>query len=151
MGLKNYKPRRHEFALGDGETHSVRGLSFEDISMLVQHHLPDLEELFDLFANISEQSDDQFETVVVNLLQRAPGLAANIIAVAGDEPDAPQQAAMLPAPLQMEMLLKIGDFTFQEVGGVKKGMESIAALLNKMNAKKLATKLSQKALSSALI
>lgn len=151
MGLKNYKPRRHEFDIGGGESHSVRGLTFDDISLLVQHHLPDLEELFDLFAELDGQTDQQFETVVVNLLQRAPGLAANIIAVAGDEPDAPQQAAMLPAPLQMEMLLKIGTFTFEEVGGVKKGMGSIAALLKKMNAKSLATKMSTKARSPALI
>lgn len=151
MGLKNYKPRRHEFALGDGQALSVRGLSLEDISMLVQHHLPDLEELFDLFSTIAEQTDDQFETVVVNLLQRAPGLAANIIALAADEPDAPKEAAMLPAPLQLEILLKVGNFTFEEVGGVKKGMESIAALLKKTNANKLVTKMPVKARSSALI
>lgn len=145
MGLQNYKPRRHEFPLGEADTLSVRGLSLEDISALVQHHLPDIEALFDLFANLSEQTDQQFETVVVSLLQAAPGLAANIIALAADEPDHPKEAAMLPAPLQVEVLLKIGNFTFEEVGGVKKGMESIAALLKKTNAKSLATKVSKRA------
>ena len=151
MGLKNYKPRRHEFDLGDGQTLSVRGLSLNDISVLVEHHLPDLESLFDMFSDATAQSDAQFEAMVVNLLQRAPGLAANIIAVAADEPDEPQAAEMLPAPLQVNILLKIGTFTFEEVGGVKKGMEGIVALLSKMKAKKLLTKAQLRAPLSALI
>ena len=144
MGLKNYKPKRLDVSIGEDNVVQLRGLSLVDITVLVDHHLPDLEELFELFADINKQDDQQFETVVMSLLQRAPGLAANIIALGSDEPDDAKKAATLPAPLQIDMLLKIGTLTFEEVGGVKKGWESIAALLTKANAKSLTMKLSRK-------
>lgn len=138
MGLQNYTPERHEFVLKGGSFH-VRGLSLEDVSRLINHHLPDLEALFDLFASnkITSSTDEQFRDVVVGIVQQAPGFAANVIALASDEPDSAKNAAMLPFPVQVDALIKIGDMTFADVGGLGKGLESIAALLRKANLTKL--------------
>lgn len=146
MGLKNYKPERHEFVLKGGSFH-VRGLALEDVSRLVNHHLPDLEALFDLFTQtrVSELEDRQFERLVMSIVQQAPGFAANVIALACDEPDSANEAASLPFPVQVQVLTKIGDLTFYDVGGLGKGMESIAALLKKTNLEASLKRVSAKA------
>lgn len=138
MGLNNYTPQRHAFDL-QGGSFSVRGLSLEDVSRLIATHLPDLEALYDLFISgkVSSTTDAQFENLIKTLVIEAPGFAANVIALASDEPDAAPQAAMLPFPVQIDVLTKIGDMTFTDVGGLGKGMESIAALLKKAKLTKL--------------
>lgn len=142
MGLKNYKPARHEIPLQGNEPLSIRGLSLEDISRLINHHLPDIEAIFDLFqkADIQSLDDSKFERLVKSVVAEAPGLAANLIALACDEPDAAENAAFIPFPVQVEAIKKIGDLTFVDVGGWGKGMESIAALLRQTNITKKLTK-----------
>lgn len=139
MGLKNYTPERHEIPLKNNPF-LVRGLSLEDISVLINRHLPDIEALFDLFTSghdLSKLDDNAFKNLAASIVGQAPGFAANLIALAADEPDSAKQAAMLPAPVQINAVIKIGDLTFSEVGGIKKGMESIAALLSQANLKSL--------------
>lgn len=138
MGLNNYTPKRHAFDL-EGGSFTVRGLSLEDVSRLIATHLPDLEALYDLFVSgkINSSTDEQFENLIKTLVVEAPGFAANVIALASDEPDSAKQAALLPFPVQIEAITKIGDMTFTDVGGLGKGMETIAALLRKANLTKL--------------
>jgi hypothetical protein len=109
----------------------VEGLSLEDVSVLVREHLPDLEGLFDIFqkANVSASTD--LVPVVQSLVSQAPGFAANLIAIASREPDAAANAAKIPFPKQVEIILAIGDLTFKETGGIKKSWELVAALLQR--------------------
>lgn len=144
MGLKEYQPLRHEIVLGGSSFH-VRGLSLDDVSRLVNHHLPDLEALFELVASSDKIDFDNLRPLVVPIIQQAPGLAANLIALAADEPDEAQRAATLPFPVQVDTLVKIGDLTFHEVGGVGKAMETITALLSKTSLKPKLTKIGKKA------
>lgn len=141
MGLKNYKPVRHEIVLQGNDPLSIRGLSLEDISALVQHHLPDIEALFELFERSGSMSDDEsFRKIVIAAVNEAPGFVANVIAMAADEPDAAQEAQQLPGPVQVQALLQIGDLTFKDVGGIKKGMGDIAALLSRLKVDKTSLK-----------
>ena len=141
MGLTNYKPVRHEIVLQDNEPLSIRGLSLEDISALVQHHLPDIEALFELFERTGSLNDDEgFRNIVLAAVNEAPGFVANLIAMAADEPDAAQNAQQLPGPVQVQALLMIGDLTFKDVGGIKKGMGDIAALLSRLKVEKTSLK-----------
>lgn len=130
MGLSNYKPESHQVVL-QGGSFSVEGLSLEDVSVLVREHLPDLEGLFDIFqkANVSASTD--LVPVVQSLVSQAPGFAANLIAIASREPDAAANAAKIPFPKQVEIILAIGDLTFKETGGIKKSWELVAALLQR--------------------
>lgn len=130
MGLASFTPESHEFNFKGG-SFTVEGLSLEALATLVQHHLPDLEALFDLFQGFDKAEGQDFTPLVVSLIQQAPGFCSNVIALAAGEPDSAKKAARLPFPLQIEVLLKIGDLTFTEVGGPKKSLEMIAALLKK--------------------
>jgi hypothetical protein len=139
MGLNNYQPERHEFALKGG-SFSVRGLSLEDVSRLVNHHLPDIEALIDLIVgdrDLASLDQLQLQPLVVSLVGQAPGFVANLIALAADEPDGAKSAARLPAPVQIDVVMKIGEMTFSDVGGVGKGMERIAPLLQKISKERM--------------
>lgn len=130
MGLSNYKPESRQVVL-QGGSFQVEGLSLEDVSVLVREHLPDLEGLFDIFqkANVSASTD--LVPVVQSLVSQAPGFAANLVAIASREPDAAANAAKIPFPKQVEIILDIGDLTFKETGGIKKSWELVAALLQR--------------------
>lgn len=131
MGLQNYKPPRHEFDLGaENEPMSVRGLDLQSISVLIHHHLPDAEALFDLFANRVQLGTSDFQGLIMGIISDAPGFAANVIAMAADEPEAGPQVETMPFPLQVQIIEKIGELTFKDVGGLKKGLEKLMVLLN---------------------
>lgn len=139
MPLAGYKSPSRTVSLGGGQSCEVRGLSFDDFAALLRTHLPDLEAIFDLFTNIEGVSRDQFDNVAATLIAQAPGLVANVIALAAGEGDA-SDAERLPGPIQLNLLNEIGDLTFTEAGGVKKFMEMIAALLKQTNLKTQVTK-----------
>lgn len=137
MALSDYQAPSHEFKLKGG-SFRVEGLALEQVSVLIQHHLPDIEALFELLLNAEAIETGDIRTIAASLVAQAPGFAANVIAIASGEPTAAPQAAKLPAPVQIDVLAKIGDLTFSEVGGVKKAMEMVAPLL--MNNKTMFTK-----------
>lgn len=129
MSLSNFKPESREIVLKGG-TFTIEGLSLEHVAVLVREHLPDMEALFDLFKN-SNTADTDYLPVIKALITQAPGFAANLIALASNEPESAAVAAKLPFPVQVDVITQIGDMTFGEVGGVKKSLELIVALLAK--------------------
>lgn len=144
MPLAGYQPETRDVPLHGGNSFAVRGMSFTDIASLMRTHFPDLEALSDLFAHGFENIDrGEFEKLALVLITQAPGFVANVIAMAAGEGDA-SDAEKLPAPIQVRALLDIGELTFEEVGGVKKGLETIAALLSKTELKKAITKIPKK-------
>lgn len=135
MTLANYKAPSREMVLGDTSIHLV-GLSLEHITILVREHLSDLEAIVEIISGGESLDQIQdFKNVAFSLVTQAPGLAANIIAIAANEPDQAEAVMRIPAPTQIEILLAIGDLTFMEVGGIKKAMGSVAGLLGAMDTK----------------
>lgn len=132
MSLASYQPPSRKVPLGD-TTLRLEGLSLEHFAILVREHLPDLDALAELFAGGSVQSTQDFQKVALAIVTQAPGFAANVIALSAGEPDQAENAMRIPAPTQIDMLVTIGDLTFTEVGGVKKAVETVAALLQAMN------------------
>lgn len=134
MGLADYKPETRVISLKGG-SFDVKGLSLEDFAKLVNHHLTDLEALFDLGSSAlsgkTDLSEDDIIKLAVSFVEQAPGFAANLIALAaGDTSEAGMTAAAsLPFPVQVKTLVDIAEITFDEVGGIKKAMESVAGLL----------------------
>lgn len=135
MALATYVPVSHEHTLRDGSVISVTGLSLNHIARLINHHFEDIEALFDLFQNLDRTHNGDLGSIVAGLISDAPGFVANVIALAANEPEAAPQAEKLPFPLQLTLLTQIAELTFEDVGGVKKGMETIAALLIQMKGK----------------
>ena len=143
MPLAGYQPVTREVALGAGNSFSVRGLSLNDLAVLVREHFPDLDAIVDLVGNFDKITADQFGPLALSVVSQAPGFAANVIALAAGEGDA-SDAERLPGPVQVKALLDIGELTFNEVGGIKKAWEMIAALLRKTEVTQAITKVRTK-------
>lgn len=135
--LADYIAPHREIHLG-GTSFSVSGVSFNGVSQLLSTHFDDLDALIKLVKNASEGKLDNIEQgdieqVALATIADAPGFVANLIAVAAGEAteSAVRAAASIPAPKQVEILMEVVKLTFEEVGGVKKGMGAIMRLLAK--------------------
>ena len=127
MSLKSLRLPEAKVELPDG-SFVVRGLSLNDVSILVQRHGKRLNELYQQFA---EQGDLTTETVAafaLPLLQSAPEIAAELIACAAGDPDDAEIAGRLPFPVQIDALEKIAILTFEAGGGPKKLLETVVRL-----------------------
>lgn len=131
MALADFTPERVQVNYKGKALVSVRGLSLEDISILVRAHLDDLQRLFKL---ASEAGDDLFSRLnqdgfLVRLVTQAPLLASTTLALAADEPGGAEAAARLPMPLQVKTLGEIMRLTFEDVGGPKAFVALIAKMI----------------------
>lgn len=135
MSLATYTPPSRAVSLGGDNSFTVTGLSLQSIEILVRTHLPDIEELFELFMSGGNFTNDDLKRLALTLATRAPGFTANLIALAAGETDATENAARLPFPVQLQALADIAELTFAEVGGIKKFVETVAGLLSSMKIK----------------
>ena len=127
MSLKSLRLPEAKVELPDGDF-VVRGLSLNDVSILVQRHGKRLNELYQQFT---EQGDLTTETVAafaLPLLKSAPEIAAELIACAAGDPDDAEIAGRLPFPVQIDALEKIAILTFEAGGGPKKLLETVVRL-----------------------
>lgn len=140
MALSDYQPERREVIVNGKPLFSVEGLSFDGLEKLVRTHVADMEGVFDLILVGEKPSDTlnaSLASMALALVTKAPGLAANIIAIASGEEITDQliaSARRLPFPNQVEALVTIGELTFEENGGVKKSVESLFSLLSRLRA-----------------
>lgn len=133
MALVDYQPERSTVSFKGGEF-SVRGLALDDIALLMRHHLRDINALVDIFGK--DVTDEVAVAAVaqhaIALIREAPGLVANMISLASDEPDSVDAARRLLMPTQVRALEEIARLTFDEAGGPKKFIESLMVLLRGM-------------------
>lgn len=130
MPLAGYQPEQRVIPINASNSFTVRGLGLNDIAVLVREHFPDLHTLFDLFNTVGDLEPERLRPLIISVVSQAPGFAANVIALAAGEGDA-SDAERLPIPVQIQALMDIGQLTFTDVGGIKKAMEVVAALLKK--------------------
>lgn len=141
MSLSQYvAPKKSILVAGMAQPLDIEGLSLSSLAILVRTHLADLDAVFDLFIAGAEIPPDKIPDFLGSLIMQAPGLVANIIAVAAGEPEAAPQAEKLPFAIQLDALVTIGELTFTEPGSVKKLLEQIAMLLTKTGMKETLTK-----------
>jgi hypothetical protein len=134
MSFAHYKAPKRVFPMSDKEGQSVTltGLSLVAIASLLEEHIDDLESLWSLAFSGRSISVNDYDTLAPILMTHAPGLVANIIALAAGLPEEAPLVEKMSAPRQIEMLIAIGDLTFEEVGGVKKCMEMVSGLMKNM-------------------
>ena len=120
-----------EVELPDGNSFSVRGFSLQDVTQLLTQNGPVME---DFFARFRGQSDTDISanpmTVGLELLAQAPGLVAEIIAMAADAPHLKDKIRKLPLTTQQDALQKIASVTFDASGGPKKFAEAVLQLVS---------------------
>jgi hypothetical protein len=138
MPLAGYQPESRTIQIGPKNTMVVRGISLTDLAVLIREHMPDMEAVFELFKSVDTMKVEDLQQLILTVVTQAPGLAANVIALAAGEGDA-SDAEKLPMPVQVAALLEIGSLTFTEVGGVGKFTEMVAALLKTKTMSKVLT------------
>ncbi len=140
MALRAYTPERREVSTSKGQVLAdVRGLSLEDVSVLIREHLPDLEALVDLFRNDEARaamSAKDYGSLFLPVITQAPGFVANVIALAADEPNGAKkiQDDKWPLSVQVAAIAVVWELTVSEIGEVKK-LLGIVTALREMKAK----------------
>lgn len=124
MSLKNLSFATETIKAAGGEF-AVRGLSLADLTRLVRRHGRAMSEFFDRMASSGNVDLERVAVMGSALAEAAPELAAEIIAVAADEPELVDTALRLPFPVQIEALEKIALLTFETEGGAKKVVEAV--------------------------
>ena len=129
MSLADFKVVKRTIE-GKGFSFEVRGLGFEDFASLLQIHLDDLGEVLDLYEKqgVKELNQIAIGKMFTGIVKDAPGLVASIIATAADEPDMVNQASKLPIITQYEALAAVFALTCEEVGNIKKILESVGEI-----------------------
>lgn len=137
MGLKHLKQKVETVKVGDGEGESftVHGLSFQDISMLYGKYAMELATFFDLMARGNETGALDVDTAAIlaaDFIRKAPALAAETIAIGSGDADEEgfAIALSLPFPVQVDALKKIGTCTFGSEGSVKKFLQTVKLLMS---------------------
>lgn len=128
MGLKQIKFPEAKVELPGDDSFVVRGLSLNDIAILVQRHGKRLSELFTQFSQQNELTTDAVAAFALPLIQTAPEIVAELIACASGDPDDAELAAQLPFPVQIDALEKLARLTFEAGGGPKKLVETVIRL-----------------------
>lgn len=134
-GLKGLRIPTRAVTVADGVVITVRGLSFTDISTLVNDYAPAMKGLFEelVGGGLDEVSTSDAVKFASVLLKQAPDLAAAVIAHSSGEPESLKEAKTLPFPAQLELLEAVAQLTFATEGGAKKVLEIVIRLSQGVN------------------
>ena len=130
MSLSSYTPPRENVAAGDA-SFSVRGLNLDDVALLMtayQQQLAGAYHAFETMQDAARPHQDLMSQMVLALVLDAPAIAADIIAIAADQPDANKQARLLPFPVQVTALTCVGRLTFEAGGGLGNFLAALAKM-----------------------
>jgi hypothetical protein len=116
-----------------GGTFAVRGLSFNDVLTLVNDHRPAIEPLFLQAISGGLPTGDQFELGMM-LVEKAPDVVAQAVALAADEPDAAEMFKKLPIDVQLDAIERVMRVTFALVGDPKKFVQTLLRIVESTKA-----------------
>jgi hypothetical protein len=125
MGLRDLKHPTAQVETPGG-SFVVRGLSLEDLTILMKDHTEEVGTLFNQFRDWSLTPDTQEKVPVhqflVRIVSQTPALISRVIARAADEDDAEgiRSAAKLVPEDQSQALEKIGGLTFRSEAELEK-------------------------------
>lgn len=125
MGLADFEPFRQNVKYRGEIVLSVRGLSLDDVSILVRGHMDDINRLVDLAR---EKGDFGTVSFLTDALVTAPKVLFDMIALAADEPTYSEDSRKLPVGLQIKILQDVLMLTLEDIGGPK----ALVALVQKI-------------------
>lgn len=140
MGLLrdlSFNDLEREVELPNGDKFTVGGIALNDIMVLVARRQTELNQMFSQFvtasvdADRSEIADDRARGIAVTLLNTAPDLAADIIAIAsgGIDDELVTVVRKLPFPVQLAALAAIAELTFTSEMPPKKVVEMVVQMM----------------------
>lgn len=141
MPLNDYVPAYRDVKGADGrELGTVRGLSLHDIQALVHEYLNSADELANVVSKMAESGslmenlgDTAISGYLLQAVQDAPGLVIGMIMRGGDlDADKENMVRQMPMGVQVILLERIFDATFEEAGGVKKFWSALAKIVTRL-------------------
>lgn len=113
----------------------VRGLSFADLSELVNNHKPDVDKIIDLWKSFDreglpeEVGYEMMAQFAFEILHKAPGIITNVISICADCPEHADKVARLPLSVQVASIEAIIKLTSDDFGGMKPMMGKIMGII----------------------
>jgi len=117
--LSDYAPEKADIEYRGKVLCTVRGLNSTDVATLLRNHVADLRMLFtswDATRKLLPADDNDIEARVYSAIINAPATIVKTILIATGETDL-DAASRLSMPLQMKIVLKVLELTFEDVGG----------------------------------
>lgn len=108
-----------------GKFHAVRGLNLMDIMGLVERHKAPITAAFAEMSGETDKALNAAGALGAGLLAALPEVAADVIAVASDEPESVGVVTKIPASIQLALLEKVAELTFSAEGGAGKVLEIV--------------------------
>lgn len=137
MALKDIQIPKVEVPVGAGSSFAVRGLSTSDLQYLIQQHGESMRGMFNEFVNGKTMQLSKLEIgpILKELLNRAPTLVHDIIALAADAEDDQDRAIIkkLPASSQITALGGVFTLTLSTDGDMGNGLEALTTMLGGLN------------------
>lgn len=133
MTLAAYQIQKKQVSFMGGSFH-VKGLSLDDISILMRDYLADIDLLFKMYEKeeMRESAVAESAKFAIGIVRDAPALVGLLIALSAGEPDAVDIARQLPIPVQIDVVKAVIELTFEEAGGAKKFLDSVMNLVKKV-------------------
>ena len=145
MGLSAFTPATETVAFPGGEV-AVRGLCLDDLTVLVRRHYDTVSGLFDRYvrdgassavdAAIEQREIDaaQLRGLAFEVMDEAPEMIADVIALAAGEPGARENAKTLPVGTQLDLIERVIRLTLEAEGGPEKLVETVSRLAESLAA-----------------
>jgi hypothetical protein len=131
MGLRDYELPSETVKIDEKGSFLVRGISFEDISRLVQAHGPVLAMVYAKFTTLKDGEGLRPETLgklVTSVMDQFPEAVADMIAIAAEERDQAAKIRRLPVGVQLDAIEKIIRLTFSGEAELKKVVEIVTRM-----------------------
>lgn len=132
MGLKDLRLPTEPVEVPGGGSFAVRGLSLTDMRALVTKYSSELAQLFELFANDGSTDETRIgnaAATAAKFINESPAIAAEVIAIASGEHDVYEIVLLLPFPIQVDALTKIGKLTFASEDSAKKFLQTARSMI----------------------
>lgn len=132
MAVPSYTPPTKSITFkGIDEPLVVRGLSLEDVTALVNEHLPDITlavEQYGAHLN-STYSTKSLDGFLGTMLSGFPALAAAVIAQAADDLAAIETVRRYPTGVQIAALVAVAELTLDDMGTLADPSPALATLV----------------------
>ncbi len=118
MPLASHQPPRIIVPLLDGNSVALRGINLDDLMALMPTHFEALSKIATLYTEHQESvfSDRAMTQLILTVANTIPGVIAEVISIAADEPEA--KDVRLSTGLQIACIQAILKLTVEEAGGL---------------------------------
>lgn len=131
MGLRDYEIPALSVPITEKVSFDVRGISFEDISRLVQRHGPVCVMVYQQFVESKVKFGLRPEVLgqlLTMAMEKFPDAVSEMIALAADDVEQIAKVRKLPVGVQIDAIYKIIGLTFTSEADVKKLVEIVTRM-----------------------